>query len=80
VILSGLIIGQEYTVTVRAVNEIGESNDSNNLTIFAGTTPSQIKFLKWESSNTTSVTVRWTLPNSNGGLTLTKFTLYYDLG
>lgn len=67
-------------MSVRAVNDIGESNDSISITIFAGTPPSQIKTLKWESSNSTSVTIRWTLPDSNGGLALTKFILYYDLG
>lgn len=48
--------------------------------VYAGVAPSQIKILKWEASNTTSVTVRWVLPESNGGLSLTKFTLYHDVG
>lgn len=41
-IISGLTIGNTYLVTVRAVNVIGESVDSNALTINAGTIPSKI--------------------------------------
>jgi hypothetical protein len=40
--ITGLNVGQTYTVTVRAVNSIGESLDSNTLTINSGTVPSKI--------------------------------------
>jgi len=36
--------------------------------------------LEWQASTKTSVTVRWILPVSNGGLSITKFSLYYDIG
>lgn len=78
--LTGLSVGQTYIVTVTAVNQIGESVASNQLTINAGITPSQITSLTWEASTTISVTVKWILPASNGGLSLTKFSLYYDIG
>ena len=62
------------------MNVIVESASSNQLTIYTGVAPTQIKSLVWETSTTTSVSVRWTLPESNGGLPLTGFTLYYDVG
>ena len=40
--LSNLVTGNSYDVTVKAVNEIGESTPSNPLTIHAGVVPSQI--------------------------------------
>lgn len=67
-------------LTVRSVNVIGESSSSNRLTVQAGIVPSQIKSLLWQTSTTTSVTVKWIQPESNGGLPLTKFTLYFDVG
>lgn len=78
--IAGLNIGHTYTLSVKSVNVIGESEASNLLTVFAGIAPTQIKSLMWESSSTTSVTVKWALPESNGGLPLTKFTLYIDVG
>jgi hypothetical protein len=78
--LVGLETGNSYQVTVRQVNEIGESDDSNILTVHAGIVPTKIQSLLWETSTSTSVTVKWTQPESNGGLSLTQFTLYYDVG
>ena len=37
-----VLVGHTYQVTVKAVNELGESPASNELTIFAGTVPSKI--------------------------------------
>ena len=79
-VLRELQVGHSYVITVRAVNELGESDPSNELTIHAGTVPSKIESLVWEHSTSTSITVRWELPESNGGLSLTKFTLYSDFG
>ena len=42
-----------------AVNEIGESAMSSELALHAGTPPSKILSLVWESSSTTSVKFRW---------------------
>lgn len=78
--VDSLVEGHVYDIHVTAVNEIGESLASNYLVVHAGVIPSKIRSLRWESSTTTSVTVRWQLPESNGGLQLSQFTLYYDIG
>lgn len=54
-----LIVGHVYNIFVTAMNELGESSPSNELTVHAGVEPSQIEFLEWETSTTTSVTIRW---------------------
>ena len=69
-----------YTGTVTALNLIGEGIASNSLTIHTGMVPSKITSLVWESSTTTSISFRWILPDSNGGLSLQKFKLYIDVG
>ena len=53
---------------------------SDSLTLYAGTVPSKINYLEWESSTPTSIEFRWELPESNGGLTIQKFRLYVDVG
>ena len=78
--LTGLQTGTVYQATVTAINEIGESLHSTPLTVYTGTIPSKITSLVWESSTPTSIEFRWTLPESNGGLSILKFKLYVDIG
>ncbi len=78
--LKHLVAGNQYKVTVTAVNSIGESSHSAPLTIYAGTVPSKIKTLVWDDSTTTSIKVRWEAPLSNGSLSLLSFILYIDEG
>ena len=63
-----------------AVNILGEGSHSNELTLYTGTVPSKINELEWAGSSTTWVEFRWALPESNGGLSLTKFKAYVDVG
>lgn len=78
--VKNLAIGKSYTVTVRAVNVVGESVDSNKLELHAGTVPVKITSLLWETSTSTSITIRWMKPSSNGNLPLLKYTIYSDPG
>ena len=73
-----LTVGKSYKVTVRAVNIIGESLTSSELDLHAGTVPQKIQYLVWEASTTTSITVRYQKPASNGGLSLLSYNLYVD--
>jgi fibronectin type 3 domain-containing protein len=78
-VVPNLITGHVYTIFVTAINELGESTASNEQIVHAGVEPSQIQYLEWETSTTTSVTVRWQLPLENGGLELQYFTVYYEV-
>ncbi len=78
--ITGLRVGNTYVATVTATNEIGESSKSAPLTIHAGILPSKILSVKLGSSTTTSILLRWSFPESNGGLSLTKYTVYLDVG
>ena len=78
--MTGLKTGAVYEATVTATNALGESSVSAGLTLYAGTVPSKITLLQWESSTSTSIEFRWILPESNGGLSLTSFKLYIDEG
>lgn len=78
--LAKLKTGHVYVVSVTAVNVLGESVHSNKLTIYTGEVPSMITDLAWSDSSTTWVEFRWALPDSNGGLSLTKFKVYVDVG
>lgn len=78
--ITGLTTGTSYTTTVRAVNAIGESADSASVAVNAGTVPSKISNVFLSASTATSVTVGWDAPSSNGGLTITQYNIYYDVG
>ena len=73
-------MGHTYLVSVTAVNAIGESAASNILTVNAGTIPSKIYSVSYVSSTTTTIKFKWLNPTSNGGLPITKFTVYMDVG
>jgi len=78
--ISGLVLGNSYTATVRAVNAIGESADSGSITVHAATLPSKIQSVTLLSSTTTSIKIQWATPASNGGMSLTQYTVYHDAG
>lgn len=79
-VIKNLTPGKTYLVTVTAVNAIGESAASTALTVNAGTQPSKIQSVTLMASTTTSLTVQWTPPASNGGLSLIKYRVYVDAG
>ena len=79
-VVTGLTTGIQYVVTVVAVNQRGESLSSVGLTVYAGTVPSRIQSVTLLSSTTTSISLGWSQPLSNGGLPLAKFILYHDIG
>lgn len=79
-VLNNLVIGYQYLVTVRSVNAIGESVDSTAFTLNVGTVPSKVDPVILVSSTTTSIKVQWKPPTTNGGLPLTKYKVYLDVG
>lgn len=78
--ITGLIVGKTYHVTASASNIIGESLPSAVLTVHVGVLPSKIVKVVLKSSTTTSLLIGWAYPLSNGGLSLTQYTVYLDVG
>lgn len=78
--ITGLITGSTYNLIVRAVNSLGESPDSNILIVVVGLPPSKMQPPTLEASSTSSVTIRWVEPSSNGGLILSSYKVYVDVG
>lgn len=75
-----MTLGNTYSTTVRAFNAIGESVDSSSVNVYSGTVPSKILNVVLDASTTTSITIRYDPPETNGGLTLTSFNIYHDIG
>ncbi|MFO8052124.1 MAG: fibronectin type III domain-containing protein [Thermoplasmatota archaeon] len=66
--------GVEYTYVVRAVNDLGESQDSNNATAVPAGPPSeplQVTAIEVEGS----IVVEWNAPSFNGGAPITGYTV-----
>ena len=81
--IPNLMNGTRYTVTVRAVNAIGESDssDGKSATPMAATMlPSIPMNLALENPTTTSVLARWNPPASDGGSSVTGYQVQYMLG
>ena len=79
--ITDLIPSRQYQITVRAINTVGESTDSNSLSLIAGTVPSKVLNIKRDISRTTtsSIYVIFSPPSDDGGNTITKYNIYYDL-
>ena len=79
--ITELIPSRQYQITVRAINTVGESTDSNSLSLIAGTVPSKVLNIKRDISRTTtsSIYVIFSPPSDDGGNTITKYNIYYDL-
>jgi hypothetical protein len=73
--LSGLAPGTAYAVRVSAVNRIGVSTSLAGSFTTQMTVPSQPLNLRATKIASTSVTLAWDLPASNGGSAITDYTI-----
>ena len=81
--IPNLTNGTGYTVTVRAANEIGESDSSESRSATPMgiiTAPGIPSSLRLENPTTTTVLVRWGAPASNGGSAVTGYSGSYRFG
>ena len=81
-VLSGLVLGHTYAVSVGAVNAIGEGARSVALSVHTGVIPSKMSGASapvLSSSTSTSITISWLPPSYNGGASLTEYRVYHDI-
>lgn len=76
---SGLTSGATYKFYVTAKNSIGESAQSNILTVIAASVPSAPAGLYVISQSSTEITIGWVAP-SNGGNPITDYIVNYNQG
>ena len=78
--LQNLITGNTYNLVARSVNTLGESSDSNQLSAVVGLPPGKMLPPTLNASSSTSITIGWVSPTSNGGLPVTGYNVYMDIG
>ncbi len=69
--VTGLTNGTEYTFEVRAKNALGEGG-SSRVAATPATMPGEIQNLRADPGNT-QVTLRWGMPSSDGGSSITSY-------
>jgi len=72
----GLSNGQTYYFAVSAINAVGESAKSNEVSAVPCTVPSPPQNLTVIAGNR-NVTLTWEPPADNGGMAVTNYTVYY---
>lgn len=84
IIFSGLTLGASYSVSVSAVNSIGEGSQSSPvLVLHTGVVPSKMTGASaplLNASTSLSITISWLPPSYNGGSSLTTYRVYHDIG
>ena len=79
--ITGLTTGATYKIVARTVNTLGESVDSTPaLIVIAGLPPAKMAQPTLSTSTITSITIKWVEPSSNGGLPITGYKVYFDVG
>ena len=76
---TGLQNGQIYYYTVSAVNAVGASGSSDEVSAAPGTLPTAPRSLLCASGNAT-VTLTWSAPDSNGGKSIMGYRVYRGVG
>jgi hypothetical protein len=74
--VSGLTNGTLYYFTVKALNVMGASIASNELSLRPGTLPSAVGSFSAKSDKKLGVDLNWRAPLSNGGNKITSYVIY----
>lgn len=77
--ISGLTNGTQYSVTIRAKNSVGYSSAPNSSSVTPATNPSSPSITSLVTS-AGSVSINFSAPQSNGGLSITNYQYQLDGG
>lgn len=80
--ITGLTNGTEYTIRIKAENEIGEGTASTSVTVTPGTIPitPEISLVAGNTEITVYITTDYDLSANNGGRTITSYEYSIDNG
>ena len=78
--MTGLTTGTYYRFKVTAYNINGEGPASTEMTTYACEAPSTMAAPVRTASTATTMTIRWTHPEDNGGCLITSFAVFRDDG
>ena len=79
-LLNDLETVETYTLVVRAVNMYGESVDSDQEVVIIGMKPTTPSIPILTSQTSSSLALQIVPSSSNGGVPITKYTVYHDIG
>ncbi len=77
--ITQLTVGSSYTISVSAINAVGEGTTAS-ITVVAAGVPSQLSAPSVTSSTTSSITLTWNPPSFNGGSPVTSYLIKRDDG
>lgn len=77
-----LSTGKPYRFTINAINDNGESEESDIAQFYACDPPSYFNAPTYSSSDQTAktITIKWTVPSEDGGCAITGYELYRNDG
>ena len=76
---SGLTPGLDFKFYVIAINDIGNSDYSDTITIMAASEPAAPSVFTTDSQSRTSITISWSEPD-NGGIAITDYQIDWNQG
>eukprot|EP00930_Biecheleria_cincta_P025161 TRINITY_DN17949_c0_g2_i3.p1 TRINITY_DN17949_c0_g2~~TRINITY_DN17949_c0_g2_i3.p1 ORF type:complete len:5308 (+),score=711.55 TRINITY_DN17949_c0_g2_i3:64-15987(+) len=76
----GLAEGTNYSYTVTAVNEIGESNRSNATLMLCAAPPTKPTGVSFSQRSRNDTVVSWTAPADDGGSSILRYEVWYRDG
>ena len=77
--ITQLTVGASYTISVAALNAVGEGAAAS-ITVVAAGVPSKLSAPSVSASTTTSITLTWSPPSFNGGSAVTSYLIKRDDG
>jgi hypothetical protein len=75
-----LVVGDIYNFRITAVNIVGPSEPSSSFSAMAAVKPDSPGTPTRKTASETSITIEWTAPSDNGGVSIDNYSVYWDEG